>query len=567
MEAPIITITEGKLRGTILKSMLGMNYFAFKGIPFAQPPIGPLRFKAPQPPLKWSGIRDASENAGDIPMQYQWYGPPPFKMIGSEDCLYLNVYTNAIVRKRPVMVFIYGGIFRSGAGDGSRYNEQFLVSQDMVFVVFNYRLGPMGFLNLGHEDASGNQGIRDVLMALKWVQRNIEAFGGDPDNVTIWGNSAGSMTCQLLTLIPAAKGLFHKVIVQGGTVTSYCPDILYGEGSKSGFQIAARLGMESDDPVEVLEFLRSIPGEDLIALQARNTTNYGYDKKTSNQDFSGTETFGQTLYLRELIRNVHEYGPVYDAPYTKDPVIPLPLAQLMDNEADVPMIIGHNEYEGLSFFKGCLNDDTYELFNQNLDIFVQNMLPLKYPGLLPDIMRKILKFYFNNKPIDENTKWNLVYLMTDLVYINQNRKIIDNRNKRVHSSTYNYKFTFNGNVPTIYEFERGPQRVKGITHGTELSYLFHLVHLKGHLDSENQCPQKGSKERLMMERMLRMWYNFAATGNPTPVLDDQIITTTWMPSDEKNLYYLEIGDELIIRSDKDSKSRELYHEISRQLIW
>jgi para-nitrobenzyl esterase len=202
----------------------------YKGIPFAAPPVGDLRWKAPQPVKAWTGIKKC-ENYGPSPYQN---APAPFSMWSaeflipkepiSEDCLYLNVWTAARTAKakRPVLVWIYGGGFNSGGGNVPIYDGEALASKGLVVVSINYRVGVFGFLahpeltKEASHHSSGNYGLMDQIAALKWVQKNIAAFGGDPGNVTIAGQSAGSMSVNCLVASPLAKGLFKKAIAQSG---------------------------------------------------------------------------------------------------------------------------------------------------------------------------------------------------------------------------------------------------------------------------------------------------------------------------------------------------------------
>lgn len=199
----------------------------YKGIPFAKPPLGALRWRAPQPSEAWDGVRAAEEFA-PAPMQ----APLPFEAPGwqtpesmSEDCLYLNIWAPAeprLPQPLPVMVWFYGGAFRAGCASAPLYRGDQLARKDVVVVTFNYRVGALGFL--GHPElsressdgVSGNYGLLDQIAALRWVQDNIAAFGGDPANVTVFGESAGAMAIHLLSLSPQAKGLFHRVIAQSG---------------------------------------------------------------------------------------------------------------------------------------------------------------------------------------------------------------------------------------------------------------------------------------------------------------------------------------------------------------
>ncbi|MBR3498318.1 MAG: carboxylesterase/lipase family protein [Selenomonadaceae bacterium] len=207
---------------------------AWLGIPFAQQPVGKLRWRAPEP-LSPSNKTFDAKKFGASPIQAAIKVDNPVEdddeTPQGEDCLTLNIFTRGTGKNKPVMVFIYGGAFVSGYSSEDLYSgPNFVAAQDVVIVTLNYRLGVLGFMNFGAIDSSfedsGYLGIKDQVAALKWVKENIELFGGDPDNMTVFGESAGSISTMLLTVIPAAKGLFHKVIPQSGHVDFYNePDI------------------------------------------------------------------------------------------------------------------------------------------------------------------------------------------------------------------------------------------------------------------------------------------------------------------------------------------------------
>lgn len=198
----------------------------FKGIPFAKPPDGELRYKAPVPPDRWEGLHDASHSRAAAPQIAEAMFPAMSPREIDEDCLYLNVWTPATDgAKRPVMVWIHGGGFLSGAGSLPWYNgTKFAAGHDVVVVTINYRLGPLGFMYLGdlapsELGADANAGMLDQIAALEWVRDNIESFGGDPANITIFGESAGGMSVGTLLGIPRARGLFHKAILESGAAS------------------------------------------------------------------------------------------------------------------------------------------------------------------------------------------------------------------------------------------------------------------------------------------------------------------------------------------------------------
>jgi len=220
---PLIHITNGTIRGRALAN----GGFCFAGIPFAAPPIGPLRFRPPQPVAAWTGVREAvSFPPAPIQRPLPFPGLPALET--SEDCLYLNVWTPEISGRRPVMVWIYGGGFETGSGSPPLTDGERLMQRDIVLVSLNYRVGALGFLHLEDLDEPGweaatNCGLLDQVAALKWVREHIAAFGGDRTNVTVFGESAGGFSIGALLAMPAAAGLFDKAILQSGATSRTFP--------------------------------------------------------------------------------------------------------------------------------------------------------------------------------------------------------------------------------------------------------------------------------------------------------------------------------------------------------
>lgn len=214
LPSPIVQTQYGALQGSSKNDL-----FYFKAIPYAQPPLGELRFQAPKKPNHWEGIKDATQLSAAAP---QNKGIVAMVDKIDEDCLYLNVVTPALDdKKRAVMFWIHGGSFTTGSGEQSVYLDSPLPKQDVVLVTINYRLGVLGFVNFGglagdKNKFASNIGLRDMIAALEWVKENIESFGGDPNNITIFGESAGAMGVACLLGSPLAKGLFHKAIMQSG---------------------------------------------------------------------------------------------------------------------------------------------------------------------------------------------------------------------------------------------------------------------------------------------------------------------------------------------------------------
>jgi para-nitrobenzyl esterase len=228
MAAAPASTTERMVTGGIVSGeTLPDGGTVFRGIPYAQPPLGELRWKPPAPVIPWQGVRDATK-AGPpcIQRSYEWNAADAFD--GKEDCLYLDVQSpkHKPTDRLPVMFWIHGGANRAGSGIG--YTDSPITRRGVVLVTFQYRLGIFGFASLpaltaeSPEHASGNYSIMDQIAALKWVKANIANFGGDPGNVTIFGQSAGAQDVGLLMLSPLARGLFHKVIAEAEPLDLAC---------------------------------------------------------------------------------------------------------------------------------------------------------------------------------------------------------------------------------------------------------------------------------------------------------------------------------------------------------
>jgi para-nitrobenzyl esterase len=268
----VVATKAGKISGAAVQED-GAVVRIFKGVPYAAPPVGELRWRPPQPVAPWEGVREATEWADRAPQG-------SLSSMGeaggiSEDCLYLNVVTAAKTSadRLPVMVFFHGGGLTSGTGNSALYNNTALPRKGTVVVTVNSRLGPIGYMAHpaltaeSKNKASGNYGTLDLIASLRWVQQNIAAFGGDPNNVLIFGESGGGTKTISLLSSPLAKGLFHKAIVESGSA-SVSPErtTTLEEAEAAGKRIAAKLGVEGEK--DVLAALRARPWEEIIRVAA-----------------------------------------------------------------------------------------------------------------------------------------------------------------------------------------------------------------------------------------------------------------------------------------------------------
>ncbi|XP_054166211.1 cholinesterase 1-like [Oppia nitens] len=269
-----VTVENGRINGRT-QSYNGTNVEVYLGIPYAKPPVGALRFRRPLAATKWSKPLDA----------YQWPSPcqqTPFGLVSvhnknaSEDCLYLNVFNSKSSvntnddRKRPVMVWIHGGGFIMGSSVETVYNPLLLATQgDVIVVTINYRLGLLGLLNAGTDEAPGNMFIWDQIQALEWIQKNIGQFGGDPNRVTIFGGSAGSVSISLLILSPKSRHLFQNAIMMSGAATVYKSIAESADSQQYWLSQAKIVGCSINSNTssqQLVDCLRRVPADKLALL-------------------------------------------------------------------------------------------------------------------------------------------------------------------------------------------------------------------------------------------------------------------------------------------------------------
>ena len=283
MAQPQVKTAEGILEG---KDLSGIK--VFKGVPFAAPPVGNLRWKAPQPVKHWDGVREAKEY-GPNPMQEALFGDMNFgTKVNSEDCLYLNIWTPAKTMKEhlPVLIYFNGGGLMAGSGSEARYAGDAMARKGIISITANYREGIFGFFahpQLSKETSykgSGNYGFMDQVAAIQWVKDNIEAFGGDPNRITIVGESAGSMSVSALMASPLCQGLFAQAMGSSGSVIGFKKVLTLKEAEQKGVEmaqnIAAQMVGKTDKtkgkaskkkaPKADIDMLRNLPAEELLKL-------------------------------------------------------------------------------------------------------------------------------------------------------------------------------------------------------------------------------------------------------------------------------------------------------------
>ncbi|XP_047986322.1 esterase FE4-like [Leguminivora glycinivorella] len=506
---PLVTVAQGQLQGVADTLYDGSTYYSFKGVPYAQAPVGELRFRAPQPPQSWKGIRQATEY-GSICAQTDINTGTPFR--GSEDCLFLNVFTKSLDGSKPVMVWIHGGGYLSGSGNDNLYGPKFIVQEDVVLVTLNYRLEVIGFLSLETAEVPGNAGMKDQVAALKWVKENIAKFGGDPDNITIFGESSGACSVTHHILSPMTKGLFHKVIAQSG---SSVHDWAIGEDSKNrAFRVGKVLGKDTQDTTELLKFLRSVSVKQLTNLTLSTYSSDAEKYRGSAEKFLPV--------VEKVFDNVEAY-------LTNNV-----LTTLQSNSVrKVPLLLGFNSAEGMVSLADRLSK--LDIYNKNPSYDVPREIVEKVTeGKLSDLGKSIKTHYIGDKDFTKKDYQAIVSLLSDSQYIYDVHRFAHLYSK--HSSPiYMYEFSLVSDLNFLTSLSNAGLDVKGVCHGDEVFYIFSSSFTKAAYEAQEKL--KG-----YVSMVTKLWTNFAKSSNPTPAGS----ATTWPVYTSANKKYLDINEKLTV---------------------
>jgi para-nitrobenzyl esterase len=450
--AQVVNTQYGQVRGNQNGGVL-----QFLGITYAKPPIiselDSLRWKAPQHPDAWTGVRDAFTFAPPCPQKSE------NEIIGNEDCLYLNIWTPSLSEQLPVMVFIHGGGNENGSTSEFLYFGKNMAERGKVVVVtIQYRLGPLGFLvhpGLEREQVgnrSGNFAVLDQIMALNWLKDNVTNFGGDPNNVTIFGESAGAVNVSNLLVSPLASGLFHRAIIQSGS-----PVMLpYPEARNIGINYVNQYITAGND-LEKIKYMRSLPADSLV-------------KDLTGAFENGIVQLNWTATLDGYVFEQTPFGAFQSGNFNK-----------------VPLIVGSNANEVSIVTPSSI---TPLVFNQLIR------------EIVPPTFQSAVRNLYPPGTSNQQARASYINFFTDLQFTAPARRIATCVSENQTEPVWRYFLTYEHQIPGLQAF--------GAYHGMELFYIFNTWEDTPFGRGLLFRPQDDS----MQVNMLNYWVNFAKTGNP-----------------------------------------------------
>lgn len=474
---PVVRVSQGLIQGSWKVSTKGRPYASFQGVPYARPPIGKYRFREPQQLKPWTGVWDATRTLSSC-LQYD-----PFvgTITGSENCLFVNVYTPKLTptASLPVMVFIHGGAFMYG--EGGFYDAGNLMDRDMVVVTLNYRLGPLGFLSTGDEVAPGNNGLKDQSFALHWVKNNIQMFGGNPDSVTLTGCSAGGASVHYHYLSPLSRGTFHRGIAfSGSAFASWTHSVKPAQKAKT---LASIVGCPTGTSKEIIDCLKYRPAEVIVRAQI--------------------EMFDWKVHM------FTPFTPTMEAPGVREPFLSqYPYhAAMAGAMAKLPLITSVTSEEGLypaavyQTEPGMLNELEAHWEQLASNIFEYNdTLPL---NLRADVAAKIKEHYLGGKPVSQETYPQLVQALGDRLFVVDVGRMAQIHALKTGQPTYVYRYSFRGEFSLSNLMARNENNY-GVCHADDVLRIFKYPNLS----------KISAEDTSIIECLIDLVYSYAATGTP-----------------------------------------------------
>ncbi|XP_031343226.1 venom carboxylesterase-6-like [Photinus pyralis] len=528
-EAAKITTQYGTIEGVVFRTRSGKEVLAYMSMPYAEPPVGKLRFQPPVPVKRWPRTLNGSRIHGKCP-QRAIYTSSVAKE-GDEDCLYINVYTPLNVRESlPVMVYIHGGGYRTGCGSYNCFAPNVILEKDVVMVAFNYRLGPLGFLSTGDGVVPGNNGLKDQNLALRWVKDNIRDFGGDPSRITLFGQSAGAASVHLHILSAKSQGLFHSAILQSGSaLTAWGFD--RNQNVAYTKTVAKSLKCPTTDNRALVDCLMHKNPHQIVEADI-NLRKWSIDP---------TVTFKPTIEED-----------------TNDGFITQPPSDLIrsGNFSKVPLIIGMNTEEGSMRTIGIYRDPfVTKYFNDHFEQVAPVSLGIEnlYSNL-GSVVKRIRDFYFKSSPINHHARLNVIDMYSDARFNSGIDETVRLHKKHADSEVFLYLFGHRG-AGSYSEMQGEMSTNYGVNHCDELFYLF--PYMETHLPFK----KPDAFDNRISKVFTNLWTNFAATSKPTLTKDS---VPVWEPVATDRLEFYFIGQSSHMGTNLLMKRLQFWRKLNKE---
>ncbi|CAL7947112.1 unnamed protein product [Xylocopa violacea] len=511
-QVPKVETALGSISGYYKTSRIGKRYEAYEGIPFAEPPVGELRFEPPKPARKWEHELSAKKRSPSCAQYFIDLARNTDRVMGSEDCLYMNIYVSARndnETRLPVMFWIHGGAFQFGSGN--EVDERRLMDRSIILVTFNYRLGPLGFLSTEDGVVPGNMGLKDQSMALRWVRNNIESFGGNPKEITIFGLSSGAVSVHYHYLSPLSAGLFQRGISISGVALN--PRSLTKRGLEKAKKLAALVECPTDATPKMISCLKELPLTTLLEAVSK--------------------------FKVWLHNPATPFGPVVEK-NASTPFITRSPFEIISTGAvqDVPWITGTVSEEGLfNSIEFIGNDTLLKELNDNWNDIAPNLL--SYNDTIPldqhdQVSEKIRRHYFGSKEIDKNEVITLIHMMRDRSYAVGVQKAVKLQAKVNKSPVWSYYYTYESKYNRdmwMAKFHRN----LGVGHSDDVDLVI----------EKNTANITNPEDLLMQKLLIDLYTSFAFEGKPLANYTD------WRPqnSNATDYQYLHIVNPMYLRME------------------
>ncbi|KAJ3655564.1 hypothetical protein Zmor_014687 [Zophobas morio] len=496
---PLVYTRYGPIIGLTQFSRNKREYMSFRGIPYAKPPLGNLRFKAPEPVEPWTFAINATRDAPYCIQKNYFFANP--RVEGSEDCLYLNIYIPKTENNHllPVMIFIHWGGFFAGRGSSDTIGPEYIMDKDVILVTFNYRLGVFGFFSTLDDAAPGNFGLKDQTMALKFVYENIECFGGDKNRITLSGQSAGSGSVSLHLISPLSKGLFQQAISQSGAALNLWAKPINALQPNITAALAVFTGCTNylGNNIKLVNCLREVEATAL----AETADKFKY--------FS-IEPLTPYTIVTEITSDSNP-NPFL----TKDPLEYLQAGEFMK----IPWIIGTTQDEGiLRVSQLTRQPEILKTLNANFSSLIPQILGLQLSvGLnTSQLYQNIINFYLGGDAfVDVSNPRSIqgfIDLYSDRAFIYGIYQSIVLQSRKGHKPIWVYNFDYKGRFTYGDLFAATPNNINfkwGVSHCDDLLYLFRSPALFPDLDE--------AMDLHMSDSLLALWTNFIIYGDPDPL--------------------------------------------------